>query len=249
MKMKLNSKKKNTFSRIFISILFILMFYLFLNFFGDFIKKIIIDTKNNTYLYFLNSKEILDKNLLLKKEVQDLKLKNIFSDYYYNKVKELEKRLNFLNDNDLERELFKIFSSENLILKDGLILENKNKSKKENGDLVYIFDNIVLGRVKSVDSNFIKIENFYDINVKANYIIMTKGEVIFKGEGEGESSGIIKLKLPRNIKIHKDSIILLEDGRSIVGIFLRDDFKSQNTEREVYFRTIVNPEDIFMVEI
>jgi len=78
---------------------------------------------------------------------------------------------------------------------------------------------------------------------------MTDGEIIFKGEGKGESSGIIKLKLPRNINISKDSIILLEDGRSIVGTFLRDDFKSQNTEREVYFRVIVNPEDVFMVEI
>ena len=225
------------------------MFYLFLNFFGDFIKKKIIDTKNNTYLHLLDNKEVLDENLLLRKEIQDLKLKNIFSDYYYNKVKELEKRLNFLNNNGLERQLFKTFSSEGLIFKNGLILENQNNSKVKTGDLVYVFDNIVWGRVKSVDSNFIKVENFYDINVKTNYVIMTDGEIIFKGEGKGESSGIIKLKLPRNINISEDSIILLEDGRSIVGTFLRDDFKSQNTEREVYFRVIVNPEDVFMVEI
>jgi len=141
--MKLNSKKKNTFSRIFISILFILMFYLFLNFFGDFIKKKIIDTKNNTYLHLLDNKEVLDENLLLRKEIQDLKLKNIFSDYYYNKVKELEKRLNFLNNNGLERQLFKTFSSEGLIFKNGLILENQNNSKVKTGDLVYVFDNIV----------------------------------------------------------------------------------------------------------
>jgi len=87
------------------------------------------------------------------------------------------------------------------------------------------------------------------ITIKSEYIIIEKGKVVFKGIGVGDSSGLIKMKLPRDITLSKNSIILLNDRESIAGIFLRDDFKSQNTEREVYFRTIINPEDILSVEI
>ena len=250
MKMKLNSRKKNTLGRTSISIFFILVFYLFLNFFGDGIYNNILASKNNLKVYFLDNKEVKEENIKLKKEVEALKIKNIFANYYYNKSQELEKRLNFLPEQNKNRVLFNVFSQDEIPFYNYLILHKNEKKDIFIGDIVYLYNNFVLGRVDSVEDKMIKVSRFYDNNVKEKYIIMNKGKVIFKGEGFGNSNGLIKMDLPRDIVVENDSVIILEeDSVSIVGIFLKDDFESKDTKREVYFSVIYNPENVLSVEI
>lgn len=211
-------------------------------------KNIFIDFKKNIDYFLLDNKNILDENIRLKKEIQNYKIKNIFSNYYYNRTKELENILRF-SENNSPRHIFNVFSNNDMPLQSKFILKNNSYFKDGIGDTVYVFDNFAIGRIDYFDNVLIKVKRFFDYNVKENYILMSDGEVVFKGEGVGQSSGLIKLELPRDLKISEDSIILLEDGISIVGVFLKDNFKSQNTERDVYFRSTLNPESIFQVEI
>ncbi len=226
-----------------------MVFYLFSTLFFEDIQKKLISFNKNIDIYFLDNKEILEENIKLKKEIQDSKLKNIFSNYYYNKTKILEKRISSMKNNFKERKIFNNFIDNKLPFQSNFILDNKNNINVKKGDVVYVFDNIALGIVLENKNKLIKVKRFFDYGVKENYIIMNNGKIIFEGVGTGESLGMIKLKLPRDLEIPKESIIILDDNVSIVGIFLRDDFKSQNTEREVYFRTILNPWEIFQVEI
>lgn len=248
--MKLNSRKKNNVGRLWISIFFILMFYLLFVFLGDRINTVVIDVKNDINIYFSNKEEILKENNILKKENQELKLKNIFSEYYYNRTKILEEKLNYWENNHIQRNSFKVLSYKEDPIYKALTVENNEHISLKKNDKVYSSKNFVIGKVSSINNNIIRINEFSDLGYKNNFIIIQNGEMLYKGEGVGDSSGLIKISLPRDVKASENSIIVLDDGsQDIVGVFLKDIFKSQDTDREVYFRTIQNPNTMLEVEI
>jgi hypothetical protein len=225
-----------------------LIFYLFLNIFSDSINSKFISFKNNFEKYYSDKVKLIQENKKLKKEVDELNIKNTFSNYFYQRSIDLEKRLNFNNE---ERSLLSIFNKDKKVFYNYFILKNNHAKKYELGDIAYYFYNFAVGKVIEVDNEFIKIRPFYSYGVEEDYIILdNKNNLAYKANGVGETNGLIKINIPREIELSDDLILILaEDGKTIVAKFLKEDFKSQDTEREVYFKTFYNPSALFEVEI
>ena len=247
MKMKLNSRKKNR--TVLKTIFFILVFYLFFHFFSSYLIEKFFHWKDNLNLSFKTKSELIDENKNLKKVIQENKAKNIFINYYYQRANELEKRLFYQKENNLNRKIFKVLGSLDLIYPKYLILKNYPNSNIEKNKTVYFFDNFTFGKIDSFDDKLIKVKILSDYGVKEKYSIISNGEVVYEAEGVGDSQGIIKFELPREVKINKNSIIVLTENKAIVGLFDHEVFQNQDTKRTVYFKIPFDTKKTIEVEI
>ncbi len=242
--MKLNSRKKNIFW--FKILIFGLIFYFLIQ---TFFAPFLVSFSEKINLLILSKEKLKKENLILQKKILQKETENIFSKYFYDKSKSLEKRLSYLEKSEKKRVLKTITFDKKDFLYHSWVAENNNE-KIEIGSKVYFFDNFLFGKVVDLEKNFLKIRDFSDYNFQNNFLILENNEVVFRGVGYGDSNGLIKIELPRNLKLDKNSFLVLDDGSGdLVGKFYRDDFKSQNISREVYFKMIKNPKNIFEVEI
>jgi hypothetical protein len=131
-----------------------------------------------------------------------------------------------------------------------LSIIKKTEQEIEEGDKVYLFNNVVIGVIDIVKDRIAVIKNFSDNGFKNNFLIKSGDNIIFRGTGVGDSNGLIKLILPRDIETPEGSVLYLDDASGdVVGKFMRDDYENQKTTREVYFKLLENPYEIFQVEI
>ena len=223
--MKLHSKKTRLKILIY-SFVLILLFLIWWNFAK--IQKKFFDIYNFYNLNIVNKEKLIEENQKLKNELNRiLAEKKLFI-----------KNKNIFNDYKIEYKAF-----------ENLFLTSKN-DKIDLGDKFYLGDSILVGEVVSVNDGVVKVQPYFKNNIKHNYLIIDGDKVVFKGLGEGQSLGLIKVDLPSELKI-SDKAILVLDGvdLGLIASFWKEDYSPQKTMREVYFKVPYNFNEVFRLNL
>jgi cell shape-determining protein MreC len=207
------------------------------------IKKNFIGEKTREELILENNDFLLDLEIFKESEkvINFLRSENL----------KLKEELNYQIKNETKRNFFNIIFDENSnIFSSILILDPEEKTKKN--DLVFSKNNFLIGKISENISNISKIKLFSFLGEKNNFFIQVNSKIKIKVEGIGDGSGVIKILAPRDFVFEdmKKVFLLYENNISyIVGHLVDIKFKTQDTNKILFFKTFVNPSLLNKVQI
>jgi hypothetical protein len=241
--------KKNIlfFLPIFILIAFLLyqLILFFLSFFlqeGLELKKSF-DKKEYSELLIQNQKLVSELEVFKesKKIINFLELENL----------KLKKKLNYqIKDKKLRENFPVLFNKDSNIFSSILILDPEEKTKKD--DLVFVYENFLIGKISGRISNISKIKLFSFLGEKNNFFIQDGGKEKIRVEGIGDGSGIIKVLAPRNFNFKDEKKVFLvyeNNSEYIVGHLVDIQFKNQDINKVLFFKIFANPTLLNQLEI
>jgi hypothetical protein len=155
----------------------------------------------------------------------------------------LKEELNYQAKNEKNRENFNVlFSKDSSIYSSILILDPEEKTSK--GDLVFAYKNFLIGKVYERVSNLSKIKLFSFLGEKNIFYLIEDGKAKLKVEGIGDGTGVIKVFAPRDFEFEKkkETFLVYQSNTDYKVAYLIDvEFKTQDTNKVLYFKTFINP--------
>lgn len=245
----INNKKKKSkkiLIILFFTVILIILFkvipiYYFPNFFI---------WQNNLKIMFLDKEKIKVENIYLQQKIEKYHISTILNSYYFFENIKLREKLNYQIDLNIARKTFFVIQDEKNNLYDSLIVLDPNKIL-EQGDLVLQGFNFAIGRVEDLTAGGRKIKLFSGLGEKNNFLLVdSEKEIKFDIEATGQGAGILKVLIDRNIDLSENVVLKLIQGKEyLTGIFIKEEFKTQDPHRQLFFQILANPYLIRKVEV
>lgn len=241
--------KRNIF---FITPLLVLLSFIMYFFFSTFFINLAWHgSKIKENIFAKDRKSLQEENNLLKVKMDFFKNSEKVISILESENIKLKEELGYQLENQKKREVFNIvFNNNPNIYSSVLVLDPEEKT--DTGDLVFSYKNFIIGEVYDRVSNLSKIKLFSSFGNKNTFYIKDEGEIKLKVEAEGDGSGVIKVLAPRDFRFeNKDKVFLVYENNTdyIIAYLVDTEFKTQDTNKVLYFKTFTNTSLLNQVSI
>ena len=186
--------------------------------------------------YIKTKNSLIEENFSLKDEVSRLKMKEIDYDILLKQTDDLKSQLGRINT--VGKTVARILSKPPLSPYDTFVVDVGQNAGLQAESKVFISDNIIIGIVKSVNSNSALVELFSSSGVE-HEVVSERTGTTFKLVGLG--GGNFKIEVPKDVDIlWGDSFVYPNLASAVLGNVYYIDSNAQSSFKTVYIRTPVN---------
>jgi hypothetical protein len=196
-------------------------------------------------------KKLSLENQELKKKIEIYENNENLLFFYKNENEELKEKMGYQEFSANKRKYVKVINSGNSNIYKTFLL-NDEKGDVNLNDLVFYKFNLLIGKIVNKVGNIAQIEMFSQLGIKNTFYLYDGGTLKMKIEGVGQGSGVIRVDAPRDIVFeNKQKVFLtnIKNNSYLVAELVDETFKTQDTNKILYFKIFANLDLLSQVEI
>ena len=206
--------------------------------------------KHNTSLSVVQREDLFLENQDLKAKIEIYEDPGNLFFFYKNENEALKQQLGYQEFSQDSRKILRVMNVDSSNIYNTLLIKNSPEIKV--GDLVFYKFNLQIGKLINKIGDVAQVEIFSQAGVKNNFHMYDGGILKMEVEGVGQGGGVIRVDAPRDVDFENASKVFLTNTKNssyLVAELVDEIFKTQDTNKVLYFRVFTNPDLLSQVEI